>query len=369
MIKILLIGLGQCGNRILDAVNKASFPTSFGETLVRYYSRQKFPSPVETLAINTAINDLKEMRYTKAKDRLHIPHLHGVGANRNIGKQVFLEHRDLILREISDRGEFDVAFLITSASGGTGSSFAPLLVNELKKHHNYKRMGVYSVVVLPFREEGTIYLQNSLFCLRELIESGIDGIILVDNQFLKQIGGDIKSAYDGINEMVAQRLLFLFEALNSEMMMVTDLGDFKTVMAGGTGLATIGYSVGDKKTPIRNTIQASLSPRGLLFAANPFEDAARAMIVIQGERKYLNIDDITREVERLASRIGHVFKGIMVKKGQFRVLSVISLEKAPELDRFYIMAVDAIHKERERKQRLKEKTEVFPETNDLQPYY
>ncbi len=369
MIKILLIGLGQCGNRILDAVNKASFPTSFGETLVRYYSRQKFPSPVETIAINTAINDLKEMRYTKAKDRVHIPHLHGVGANRNIGKQVFIEHLDLIMREIESRGEFDVAFIITSTSGGTGSSFAPMLVRELKKHHNYKRMGLYGVVVLPFREEGSIYLQNTLFCIREVVESGIDGIILVDNQFLKQAGGDIKSAYDNINNMVARRLLFLFEALNSEMMMVTDLGDFKTVMEGGTGLATIGYCRGDNKTPIRSTIQASLSPKGLLFASNPFEDAARAMIIIQGEKKHLNIDDITKEVEGLANRIGHVFKGIMVKKGSPKVLSIISLEKAPELDKFYIKAVDAIHKERDRKERLKEKEEIFPESEGLEPYY
>ena len=273
------------------------------------------------------------------------------------------------MREIGSRGEFDVAFIITSASGGTGSSFAPLLVRELKKHHNYKRMGLYGLVILPFREEGSIYLQNTLFCIRELVESGIDGIILADNQFLKQAGGDIKTAFDNINNMVAQRLLFLFEALNSEMMMVTDLGDFKTVMGGGTGLATMGYSIGNKKTPIRTTIRASLSPRGLLFEANPSEHAARAMIVIQGEKKQLNIDDITKEIEGLASRIGQVFKGIMVKRGNPRVLSIISLEKAPELDNFYMMAVDAIHKERDRKERLKDKENIFPEAEGLEPYY
>ena len=44
--------------------------------------------------------------------------------------------------------------------------------------------------------------------------------------------------------MIAERLLFLLDALDSEMMMVTDLGDFKTVMSGGAGLATIGFFQG-----------------------------------------------------------------------------------------------------------------------------
>jgi cell division GTPase FtsZ len=80
MLNVLMLGIGQCGNRILDAVNREAFGGS--SRLSKYYSRQKFPSRVETLAINTAVNDLKELRFTAAKDRLHVPNLHGVGANR-----------------------------------------------------------------------------------------------------------------------------------------------------------------------------------------------------------------------------------------------------------------------------------------------
>ena len=71
MLNVLMLGVGQCGNRILDAVNKESFGGT--SRLAKYYSRQKFPSRVETLAINTAVNDLKELRFTAAKDRLHVP--------------------------------------------------------------------------------------------------------------------------------------------------------------------------------------------------------------------------------------------------------------------------------------------------------
>ena len=120
MLNILIVGNGQCGNRILDAVNKQAFAGK--SRFSKFYSQQKFKGRVETIAVNTAKNDLKELNYTKAKDRVHIPHLHGVGANRNVGKKVFSENKDLIMRHIEDKGTFDVAFVITSASGGTGSS-------------------------------------------------------------------------------------------------------------------------------------------------------------------------------------------------------------------------------------------------------
>jgi len=84
MLNILIIGVGQCGNRILDAINKEAFG---GGLLSKYYGKQKFTSHVETIAINTAVNDLKELRFTKAKDRIHVPYLHGVGANRPVGKK------------------------------------------------------------------------------------------------------------------------------------------------------------------------------------------------------------------------------------------------------------------------------------------
>jgi len=367
MLNVLIVGVGQCGNRILDSINREAFG---GGKFSKYYSRQKFPSRVETIAINTAINDLKELRNTKAKDRIHIPNLHGLGANRLLGKQCFIDNKDVVLRNISERGDFDVAFVISSSSGGTGSSFSPPLIKELKNRYDYP---VYSIMVLPFREEGTIYLQNSAFCLKEMRDSGTDGIILADNQFLKNVGGDIQTAYDGINKMVAERVLFLLEALDSEMMMVTDLGDFKTVMGGGAGFATIGFAKGDGKTPIKNVIHDSLSPSGLLFSSNVYEEGSRAMIILRGDRKYLNIDDISGEIEKLSSHIGHVFKGVIIRNGETpKVLSVLTLETTSELENLYTLAVEAIHMERDKRDRMairKEANATFSKIDGLEPEY
>jgi cell division GTPase FtsZ len=368
LLNILIVGNGQCGNRILDAINRESFGKK--SRFAKYLSQQKYKSNVQTIAINTAVNDLKEMKFTKAKDRIHIPHLHGVGANRNVGKHVFEDNKTHIMRQIEERGDFDVCFVITSASGGTGSSFTPMLIKEMKSKYDYP---VYSIVVLPFREEGTLYLQNAAFCLRDIRESGADGIILADNQFLKQMGGNVESAYNGINDMIARRILFLLDALDSEMMMVTDLGDFKTVMSGGAGLATIGFYEAGVEMPVRGAIQKALSPSGLLFSSDVYAEASRAMIIIRGDRERLSIDEISTEVEKLSSAVGHVFKGIIVRDGELpQVLAVLTLESASELENLYAIAVDAIKHERDKKERVstvKEVDKAFSQIDGMDPSY
>jgi cell division GTPase FtsZ len=306
------------------------------------------------------------LRYTKAKDRIQIPYLHGVGANRRIGKQCFEDNKELMLRVIEERGDFDVAFVMASASGGTGSSFLPLLIDAMKERYKYN---VYGLIVLPFREEGSIYLQNSIFCLKDIIDGNSDGNIIVDNQFLKHLGKDIKTAYDGINNTIAERLLFLLKALDSEMMMVTDLGDFKTVMSGGSKFATMGFGVADKHLPIKAVIKHTLSHTGLLFELDPYKEASRAMIIIEGDKKYLNINDITSEVEKLSSEIGQIFKGVLLHKGEYpRVLTILSISTSSELEKLFNMGIEAVNKEREKKD-LTGKQNLAQKLDGLEPMY
>lgn len=365
MLNVLLIGVGQCGNRILDAINKEAFG---GGMVSKYYGKQKFTSHVETIAINTAVNDLKELRFTKARDRIHVPYLHGVGANRSVGKNCFDENKELLLSTIEERGDFDVAFVIASASGGTGSSFMPLLIEAMKERYKFN---VYGVLVLPFREEGAIYLQNAIFCLKEVMDGKADGNLIVDNQFLKHLGKDIKTAYDGINKTIADRFLFLLKALDSEMMMVTDLGDFKSVMSGGSRLATMGYGEGDKNTPIKSVIKHSLSHAGLLFELDPYSEANRAMIILEGDQKYLSINDITSEVEKLACEVGQVFKGVLLHKNESpRVLTILSIGASSELDKLFKIGVGAVEKQREKKELLSEQNKLIAERLEgLEPVY
>jgi cell division GTPase FtsZ len=365
MLNILVLGLGQCGNRILDSMNREAFGSS--GTFAKYYTRQKFPASVKTIAINTAINDLKGLEDTRAEDRLHVPYLHGVGANRTLGKQVFEANKEMIMSEIDRRGSFDLIFIVTSAAGGSGSSFAPLLVRELQ---NAYTAPVICIVVLPLRTEGSIFLQNAAFCLKDLIEVKSSGVLLVDNQYLMKYSGDIKSAYDTINTTTARRLLFLIEALNSEMLMVTDLGDLKTVMNGGIGIGTMGFYEASKDSTIKSAILGSFKPSGLLFPVNVYKEGARAMLIIKGDKKYLDLDQVTKTIEELSKEIGQVFKGVHVQKGRPRVLSLITLNSVPELEKLYAAVAEAIRSETEMRDKSKNQLDsAFSHIEDLEPMY
>ncbi|OKY77342.1 MAG: Cell division GTPase FtsZ3 [Candidatus Methanohalarchaeum thermophilum] len=363
-LNVLLIGVGQCGNRILDEINKQAFG---GGRLSKYFGRQKFPSNVKTVAINTSRNDLKELEYTKAKDRLHITHLHGVGANREEGKKVYEKNKDSIFKKLEEDDHYDLCFIISSTGGGTGSSFSPPLAQDLKEKYDFQ---VHSISVLPFRSEGTIFLQNTAFTLRELSDSGLDSIILVDNEFLRKgKDEDIHSAYSRINQMVAERMLFLLKALDSEMMLVTDLGDFKTVMDSGNMFATIGFCNAGENMRVESAIKKSLSPNGLLFDSNIFNEASRAMVTIQGEKDSLDMDGITRIIDKLSDEIGHVFKGVVVTDSNPRVLSVVSLDSSEELDDVFDKAVEAVEIEKKKKELQEENDEVFSKIDGMEPEY
>ena len=203
------------------------------------------------------------------------------------------------------------------------------------------------------------------------MELDADGIILADNQYMKRFSGDIASAYDKINSTIAKSLLFLIESLDSEMLSVTDLGDFKTVMNGGLRIGTMGYYQADgKNNSVKDAIENSLKPNNLLYPANVADDAARAMVIIQGSREHLDVDQITKEVEKITASAGHVFKGIVVKKGHPRVLSVFTLAAAPELESIYAQAARGMQDEKEKRSRArKQLDDAFAHIEDLEEIY
>jgi hypothetical protein len=97
------------------------------------------------------------------------------------------------------------------------------------------------------------------------------------------------------------------------------------------------------------------------------------MVIIKGDRKYLNIDDISGEIEKLSGAIGQVFKGIIVRSGEYpQVLSVLTLESSHEMEKLYSIAVQAIQKEKEKKQRVEKEAELdkaFSQVEGLEPEY
>jgi cell division GTPase FtsZ len=121
---------------------------------------------------------------------------------------------------------------------------------------------------------------------------------------------------------------------------------------------------------VRDAIENSLKPANLLFPANVTDEAARAMIIVQGSREYLDVDEITKEVERLSACAGHVFKGIVIKKGYPKVLTVFTLASVPELEGIYAQAARAMQDEKEKRLRArKQLDDAFAHIEDLEEIY
>ncbi len=94
------------------------------------------------------------------------------------------------------------------------------------------------------------------------------------------------------------------------------------------------------------------------------------MLIIKGDKKYLDLDLITKTVEELSTDVGQVFKGVLIKKGRPKVLSLFTLNSVPELEKLYADAADAIRFEiGKREQSKKQLDDAFAHIDDLEPIY
>jgi cell division GTPase FtsZ len=94
------------------------------------------------------------------------------------------------------------------------------------------------------------------------------------------------------------------------------------------------------------------------------------MIIIQGSREHLDVDQITKEVEKLSASAGHVFKGIVIKKGYPKVLSIFTMASAPELESIYAQAARGMQDEKEKRSRSrKQLDDAFAHIEDLEEIY
>jgi len=75
-------------------------------------------------------------------------------------------------------------------------------------------------------------------------------------------------------------------------------------------------------------------------------------------------------VEELSREVGQVFKGVLIKKGRPKVLSLFTLNSVPELEKLYAIAADAIRFEMDKKEQSKKRLDdAFSHIEDLEPIY
>jgi len=203
-MKLVVIGLGQCGGRIAD---------QFARLNRRARSQRKIDIITGTFAVNTDAADLSGLTTIKSdyQHRILIGGRktggHGVGKINELGAEIAKEDADKVIDAIRTTRKFydtDAFLLIAGAGGGTGSGAIPVIAQHVKERYGDKP--VYAAVVLPFEheeqvEERTIY--NAATCLKSTY-SVADAVILIDNQRYIRKDTSLRNNLTKINTLIAE---------------------------------------------------------------------------------------------------------------------------------------------------------------------
>jgi len=319
-MKLIVIGLGQCGGRIADQFARIN-------NRARVHRRIEITPGV--FAVNTDSADLSGLTTIKSDYRHRIlvggrkTGGHGVGKINEVGAEVAKSDGDKIIdatRSAKRFFEADAFLLAASTGGGTGSG-AISVVTQLVKER-YPDKPVYDLIVLPFEheettEERTIY--NTAVCLKS-VSSVADAVILIDNQRYIKKDSSLRNNMARINELIVEPfydVLCAGEEKKSKYIgaKILDAGDIIQTITGWT---VIGYGKShlpvlnlsltkksdfrNKSTEIHKGIHAmDEAVTELSLTCNP-HDADRALYLLSAPPKEMNMD--------LVKELGEYLRGI-----------------------------------------------------------
>ena len=309
-MKLVVIGVGQCGGRIAD---------EFARINKKAQSQRGIEIVTSAFAVNTDVADLSGLRRIKPdyQHRILIGGRktggHGVGKINELGAEVAKEDADKIvdnIRIIKRFPETDAFLLIAGAAGGTGSGALPIFTRHIKERFADKP--VYALTILPFEheeqtEERTIY--NAATCLKSAYLVA-DAVFLVDNQRYIRKDSSIQSNIAGINSQIVEpfyNLLCAGEEKRSRYIgaKVLDAGDIIQTLTGWT---VLGYSQShfsffsslfqrardfrNKAEETQKGVHAMDEAISRLSLTCNTTDAKRALYLVSAPPKEMNIDVI-----------------------------------------------------------------------------
>lgn len=238
-MKLLVIGLGQCGGKIAD---------TFARLGIKARVQRKIDIITGAFAVNTDIADLTGLSTIRADYQHRIligaqkTSGHGVGKINELGAEIAREDSDKILESIRTSellSETDGFLLIAGAAGGTGSGAIATVTRFLKERFVDKP--IYNLIVLPFHHEEEIEgrtIYNSATCIKSAYLVA-DAIFLIDNQRYIKKDSSLRNNLTRINAAIADPFYDLLctgeekkpQFIGSRMM---DAGDIIQTLSGWT---------------------------------------------------------------------------------------------------------------------------------------
>jgi len=330
-MKLLVIGLGQCGGRVVD---------EFARLNKRARGMRGIEIITGAFAVNADVADLSGLNTIKSdyQHRILIGSRktggHGVGKINELGTEIAKDDSDKVIETIRTAKHFsetDAFLLVAGAAGGTGSGSIPVMTQQIKERFIDKP--VYNLIVLPFEheettEERTIY--NVATCLKSSYLVA-DAIFLVDNQRYAMKEASISSNLSKINALIAEpfyNMLCAGEEKKSKYIgaKMLDAGDIIQTLAGWTAIgygrsqASLMKSIFEKTRDFRNkatetqkgTQALDQAISGLSLRCNPI-DSKRALYLISAPSKDINVELI----KELGTHIKNMAPEALLRSGDY----------------------------------------------------
>jgi cell division GTPase FtsZ len=382
-MKLLVVGLGQCGGRLAD---------EFARLNRKAHGQRGIDIITGAFAVNTDAADLSGLETIKPdyQHRILIGGRrtggHGVGKINELGAEVAREDGDKVVDAIRTAHRFfetDAILLIAGVAGGTGSGALPIITQMMKDR--YMDKPVYALAVLPFAheeetEERTIY--NAATSLKSLYTIS-DAIFLIDNQRFVRKDFSLRNNLSQINSLMVEpfyNLLCAGEETRRRHIgaRTVDAGDIIQSLVGWTVIGygkaelptfkffSFGRNFRKKSTETHRGMQAmDEAISELSVKCNPAE-SARALYLVSAPHKEMNMDlvkDLGEYLRDMAPEAVIRNGDYPRDKGLIDVTLVLSELGAVEKIRgYYEVATQYIHsskgREKQAEGKLKDMEEV-----------
>jgi tubulin-like protein CetZ len=384
-MKLVVVGLGQCGGRIADEFSRMSS---------RAHSRRGINIITGTFAVNTDAADLSGLQ-SISKDHRHRILIggrktggHGVGKINELGAEIAKEDADKIVDAIrTTKGFFetDAFLLIAGSAGGTGSGAISVLTQFLKERYIDKP--IWDMVVLPFEheeatEERTVF--NVATCLKSCY-SVADAVFIIDNQRYVRKDSSIQTNISKINSMIVEpfyNVLCAGEEKKSKFIgaKLLDAGDIIQTVVGWTVIGygktvapvfrmpvTMKTDFRKKGTEIQKGIQAmDEAISELSLKCNP-ADCRRALYLVSGPAKEMNMD----MVKEIGDYMRDIAPEAIIRNGDYpRERGVVDvtvllseLSDVEKVRDYYIRSTDLIPEFKKRQEETEDKLKALDEVS------
>ena len=319
-MRLVVVGLGQCGSRIADEFAR------MGKSAARHRGLQIITG---AYAVNTDQADLTGLRTIRSDFHHRIiigggrTGGHGVGKINEVAAALAKWDGYKVIDAVRTGARFyetDAFLLIAGAAGGTGSGSLPVIIDTLKDRFPDKP--VYALIVLPFHheetsEERSIY--NTATCLKST-HSVADSVILVDNERFLKKDANLVNHMEKINQEIVRPfydVLCAGEEVKASHIgaRVLDAGDIMETLDGWTTIGMGRVELPLIKNPFERT--RSFRKKGketlrgleameqamaeLSVGCNP-RDAGKALYLVSAPPKEMNV--------AMIRELGEIMKGM-----------------------------------------------------------